>query len=216
VNLTDSLSAVIPSVDGRVLSVLARSGLPVTGLQAATLAGASPERVRQILRRLAGDGLVSTQRAGSAVLYKANRDHLLWPAIDRLVHDADQAIWMLKGRVSTAIDDALDPADAPRVTAALFGSVARGDAGPSSDVDVLLITPDDVAGPDVEKVIEVVIDAVQKATGNECNVFAVTRSRLDELVASEDPMVPSWTADADVFHGPDFRHRLRGDPWDAQ
>ncbi len=196
-----------------MLAVLARSGLPLTGLQTARLADASPERVRQVLIRLREDGLVTARRAGSAVLHEANRDHLLWNAVARLVHDADQVVHSLKGRISVAIGDVLGNR-APHVTAALFGSVARGESRQDSDVDVLLITPDEIGESDVEALVERVIDTVQISTGNVCNVYAASRARFDELVATADPMIPSWVADATVFSGPDFRPRLGGAPWD--
>lgn len=208
------LAVVMPGVHGRVLSVLARSGLPLSGKRVAELAGTSVERTRQVLHGLVDAGFVESRRAGQAVLYETNREHLLWPAVQRLVTDADQAVWSVKRRISATIEDALDPDDSTRVTAALFGSVARGDARADSDVDVLLITPDELDDEQVEVLIVDTIRAVEAATGTDCNVYQASRARFDELVRDQDPMVPSWTAEAAVFHGPDFRRRLNGAPWD--
>ncbi|GAA4623073.1 hypothetical protein GCM10023113_06600 [Cellulomonas oligotrophica] len=212
-DLSDPISAAIPSVDGQVLQVLARAGLPLTGLTVAQLAGASPEGARRVLRRLHRHGLVTSRPAGAAILYEANRQHLLWPGIERLVRDADQAVSSIKEQIRTVVDDVWGAHRGDQVTAALFGSVARGEAGPDSDVDVLLIVPegDDDA---VETLVALVIDAVEAMTGNACHVYAATRPRFDELIRADDPMVGSWAADAQVFHGPDFRRRLRGATWD--
>lgn len=213
-DVTDPLAMIVPGVHGRVLAVLARSGLPLTGRRVAELAGSSIERTRQVLRGMAEDGLVGMQRAGQAVLYEVNREHILWPAVRQLVTDADQTVWALKRRISATIESALDPDDAQEVTAALFGSVARGDSRPDSDVDILLITPDTLTETQVDVLVADTIRAVEVAIGNDCNVYQTSRARFDELVREDDPMVPSWTADAAVFHGPDFRRRLRGIPWD--
>lgn len=214
-DLSDPMRTIIPTVDGRVLQVLARSGLPLTGHQAAALAKASPERVRQILLRLRDDGLVRTHRAGSAVMYEANRKHVLWPGVSTLVHACDSAVFLLKHRIREALDDLDDLAEASStMTIALFGSVARGEAGASSDVDVLLIVPDQTPPETAELVIATIIDTVDEATGNECNVLTLSRTRFDEMASAEDPLVRSLVDDADVFGGPDFRRRLRGAPWD--
>lgn len=207
------LSATVPGVQGRVLAVLARSGLPQTGKRIAEMAGTSVEQTRQVLLRLTGSGLVESRRAGQAVLYESNRQHVLWPAIERLVIDADQALWAVKRRIATTIEDVVPAVDSTRVTAAIFGSVARGDARPDSDIDVLVITPNELGEPTVEAIVVGVIRAVEAATGNDCNVYHVSRERFDELVRDRDPMVRSLAADADVFHGPHFRDRLTGAPW---
>lgn len=214
-HLGDPMTSVVPSVDGRVLQVLARSGLPLTGLQAAGLAKASPERVRQVLHRLRDHGLVTAERAGSAVLYEANRKHVLWPGISALVSACDGAIFRLKHQiveVLVELDSSIPTTDG--MTLALFGSVARGDAGSASDVDVLLITPDKTPGEHAERVMATIIETVGEATGNQCNVLAVSRHRFDEMVRAEDPLVRSFVEDAEVLRGPDFRRRLRGAPWD--
>jgi predicted nucleotidyltransferase len=215
-DLNDPISAVIPSIDGRVLQVLARAGLPMTGHGIADAAGASPEGARRVLMRLRENGLVTVRPAGSALLYQANRRHLLWPAVQRLMVEADQVVSAVKRRISGVIDAEVGMPRSEHVTAALFGSVARGESRRESDIDVLLITPEGLELDAVTSLLDAVADDVQHATGNDCHVYSTDRARFDEMVASDDPMVASWAADAQVFHGPDFRRRLSGGPWDER
>lgn len=216
VDLSDAISAVIPTVDGRVLQVLARTDTPLSGSRIASfIPSASREGVRLAIRRLAGHGIVVARPAPPAVLYTANRDHLLWPAVQQLMLDADQVVYLLRRRIVEQVRAVFsDEADHGRITAALFGSVARGDSGPDSDVDLLLVTPDDLDAASVEALVVAVIDEVQTATGNDCNVYATTRAGFDRLAEVGDPMAASWTDDAVTFHGPDVRRRLRGAAWD--
>jgi len=214
-DLTEPLELAVPGVQGRVLTVLARSGLPLTGKRIADMAGTSVEGTRQVLLRLATGGLVTAQRVGSAIQYELNERHLLAAPVRQLVHEADQAVWTVKRRISASIEEVLDPGDAARVTGALFGSVARGSARPDSDVDALLVTPDELTELQVESLVAEVIRVVEAATGNDCNVLQLSRTRFDALVRDDDPMVASLTADAASFHGPDVHRRLRGEPWDA-
>lgn len=215
--LSNPIDDIIPSVDGRVSAVLARSGIPLTGARVAEAAGASKERVRQVLARLVDAGLVTSQPAGQAILYAANREHLLWPAVQKLIVDTDQFVYLIKQRIVEVLEQGIgDSALAGQCMLALFGSVARGEATGDSDIDVLLIAPDELDPQTTTSLVSEIVDSVMTGTGNECNVYAVSRSGFDELVADEDPMVGSWVADAAVFHGPDFRRRLRGASWDEQ
>ena len=77
-------------------------------------------------------------------------------------------------------------------------------------MDVLLVTPDELTELQVELLLAEVIRDVKAATGNDCNVLQVSRTRFDDFVRNDDPMVASLTADAASFHGPDFRRRLTG------
>ncbi|MCR6648714.1 MAG: hypothetical protein NVV70_11475 [Cellulomonas sp.] len=103
----DPLAVVVPGVHGKVLAVLARSGLPLTGKRAAELADVSIERTRQVLHRLVDSGLIESQRAGQAVLFEINRAHLLWPAVQALVTAADQVVWAVEAAHQR--DDRRDP-----------------------------------------------------------------------------------------------------------
>lgn len=215
-DFSDPISALLPGVSGRVLLVLARSGLPMTGLTIAQLADASPEGARKVLIRLKAHGIVTSSTAGASLLYEVNRRHLLWPAIRGLAGAADESVATIKHRISAVIEREVPERDVDRVTVAIFGSVARGEAGLDSDVDVLLIVPNQFDDDLIDDVEFHVIDDVTNSTGNACSVYAMRRSRFEHLVAGNDPMVASWDADAVVFHGPDFRRRLRGGPWDEQ
>jgi predicted nucleotidyltransferase len=217
-DLSNSISTVIPSVEGRVLQVLARTDMPLSGTRVASfIPTATREGVRRALHRLVDSGLVIAESAPPSILYTGNADHLLWPAVAQLMRDADQIVHLLKRRAVSFTETLFpDATERERLTLALFGSVARGDSGPDSDIDVLLIAPDDIDTDRVDGLIATLIDGLGAATGNDANVHAVTRSRFDELAAQDDPMIASWTADATVFHGPDFRRRLRGARWDER
>lgn len=216
-DLSNPISAVIPSLEGRVLQVLARTDLPLSGSRIASLIPtATREGVRRALHRLVDAGLVNAEFVPPAMLYVANGDHLLWPTIAELMSAADRVVHLLTQR-TLAFTATLfpDSSDRERITLALFGSVARSESGPDSDIDVLLIAPDDIDPERIDGLVTTLVDGLGAATGNSANVYALTRSRFDELVTERDPLIPSWSADAVVFNGPDFRRRLRGASWDA-
>jgi len=217
VDLNNPITAVIPSLEGRVLQVLARTSMPLSGSRVATLIpSASNPGVRNAIGRLEMQGLVTSRPAPPAVLYVANRRHLLWPAIDQLMRSVDGVLQALTDLIASVVRDELGADEAHDTTVALFGSTARGDNRPDSDIDLLLVTRSGEDTDDrISSLIVQLITQVQDATGNETNVYATSRSRLDDLVTNDDPMVASWRADARTLVGPDVVARLNGAPWPA-
>lgn len=133
-DFANTLRVVTPTLDGDVLRVVSQADKAFTGREIQRLIGhASPEGVRLALRRLVDQGVVEAEPAGRATLYQFNRDHLAAEHILALATLRSELIGRL-GSVFAVW------APAPTV-AALFGSVARGDADAQSDVDLLLVWP---------------------------------------------------------------------------
>ncbi|MEO6867665.1 MAG: nucleotidyltransferase domain-containing protein [Gaiellales bacterium] len=203
------MSAIISKLDGRIFQVLARTTAPLTGARVAALAGnASYPGILTALSRLVQQGTVLVEAAGSAYLYRANREHILWPAIEQAVSAADAALATLKTRMSGLVDEELGTKASREVSLAIFGSVARETSTVESDLDVVVVFPDALDNERASRLVDVLSESVRRWTGNQCNVYSVTTSRLRELVAAKDPIVGSWRSDAATFHGADLRDRL--------
>jgi predicted nucleotidyltransferase len=193
----------VPKLDAPVLAVLARTRRPLTGRQVHQLAGAGSESgVRKVLARLAAQGLVHASEAGQAKLYVANREHVAWPAVDILCS--------LKSTLLDRLRDQIRSWAVPPRAAALFGSAARGDGGTSSDIDVLLVRPDEVDAADETwcRQVDVFRDRVEAWTGNHCQVYEVDSTGLREHAGHaerEEPIVAEWRRDAIPLFGEDLR-----------
>jgi predicted nucleotidyltransferase len=94
------------------------------------------------------NGLVRSQPAGNARLYTFNREHVAGPAITTLVSLREELV----SRMTADVDSWRIPA----LAVWLFGSAARGEAGPDSDIDVFVLRPDDV--PDSDQTWQVQVD----------------------------------------------------------
>ncbi len=216
VDLSNPITSVIPSLDGRVLVVLARTTRPMPGRQIARLIpDASLRGVQLALNRLEQHGLVRTDPYGHAVLYTANDRHILWPAIEALVEAVDKVPARLREFIREVVASSVGEDEAAEVSVALFGSVARGTSTPDSDIDLLVVTPQGRDDEHVDALGSHLIEDVMVFTGNTCNVYHATRARLRELVREQDPMVESWLHDAEMVNGPDLRPILEGASWPA-
>jgi predicted nucleotidyltransferase len=175
----------------------------LTGRQVHQLAGAGSESgVRKVLARLAAQGLVHVSEAGQAQLYVANREHVAWPAVEILCS--------LKSTLLDRLREQIRSWPNPPRAAALFGSAARGDGGTASDIDVLLIRPDEIDEADETwcRQIEELRDRVEAWTGNHCQVYEVDSPGLHEHAEREEPIVAEWRRDALPLFGEDLRRLL--------
>jgi predicted nucleotidyltransferase len=216
-DLSHPLSAVIPSLEGVVYEVLARTNTPLSGSRIAELArsGSNPG-VRTALKRLVGQGTVIVRSAGPSLLYSANREHVLWPAIEAAVRASDGFLDELSDRIRALAEEWREPlrmqsgpGRAPsEATIALFGSVARGTSDASSDVDVVAVFPTPGITDNDERLVDELRSKVPMWTGNACNVYAASAERLNELIMVDDPIIRSWITEAVTLHGPDLRTTL--------
>jgi predicted nucleotidyltransferase len=212
VDFTSPIGAIIPSLEGEIFTVLARTSAPLSGSRVALLAanGSNPG-IRRALARLVRLGTVTAVPSGSSVLYSANREHLLWSAIEASVRSAERSLHEVKDRLSALADRHDAGSDGPATILALFGSVARGSSDAESDIDVLAVFPGPRMSHADDNLIDEIVSRVPLWTGNACSVYAITRAELADLVEREDSMVESWRSEADTFHGRDVRELL-GNP----
>jgi Nucleotidyltransferase domain len=205
VNLAHPVRAVVPTLDGPVLEVLAGTTRPLTGREVHRLAGAgSPNGVRRVLMRLAEQGLVHAEEHAAAVFYVANRNHVAWPAVEMLAGLRRTLLDLLRAELGSWRP--------PKpVHASLFGSAARGEGDEQSDIDVLLVRPEGVGEdqPPWADQVDHLRHQVWAWTGNHCQAFQLDLTRLAQHVHACDPLVDAWLRDAVTLAGSDLRTVLR-------
>ncbi|GAB3940960.1 hypothetical protein GCM10029976_059460 [Kribbella albertanoniae] len=186
-DLKTPISTVIPSLDGPVLQVLARADEGLSGREVHKLAGqGSVAGVRLVLQRLAATGLVHVDDAGNSLSYRLNRKHLAAPVVEFL---AD-----LRAALVNRIADELTAWRLPPVHASVYGALARADGDLESDVELLLIRPDDLDANDplwneqAGRLMQTVVDL----TGNPAHVFELSRTELANHLATEAPILNDW------------------------
>lgn len=195
VDLSNPLRAIGPGVEGDVLSVLLRTHAPLTGARLAALAERSETQVREVLRRLEQHGLVDVERHGQSYSYLLNREHVLVPGLELLQNAMPTVEGEVRGLVAgwTAAPAAL----------LMFGSAARRDGDADSDVDLLLIRPDDLDADDEVWATQrhELARRVERWTGNAAQILELSTAELAKAVRRKEPLIAQVRADGIVLAG---------------
>lgn len=184
---------IIPGARGAVLAVLLRTGTPLTGRQIHSLISDAYSlwTVQEELKTLARLGLVATQTIGRAGVHTVNEEHASVAPLRSLLDPI------------TALRDAVSAVTGTDVSAVvLFGSIARGEATPDSDIDLAVIAP-----RSWDKRVELE-DSVSARLGNDCNVLIFSAAGFDRLAASGEPVVRDILGDGIALIGakPGVKH----------
>jgi predicted nucleotidyltransferase len=201
-DVSNPLRTIAPTVDADVLRALAGSHRPLSGAMVARVSGRSYARTRACLHRLVVHGLVTAEDAGSAVQYRLNRDHVLAGLVLAVVNAA--------GVVEEWLVEQLRRWSPQPAAVVLFGSWGRGEAGPASDVDLLLVRDDAVGVDDGGwgEQVHHLGEALEVMTGNPVQFVELSRSQLSEAVEEGQPLIAGLRVDGRGLVGPGIRELL--------
>ena len=201
--LSSPLEDLISHEKALILTVLERTGQPLTGRTIAALTETvSQSTTSRLLIELGQRGLVVRVPGG----YELNRDHLSYRAIEALLGARDE----LQRRVREDVN----AWDAPPLSVILFGSAARRQDSPGSDIDLLVIRPTTVSLDDQRWAMNVanLSERVSRWCGSPCEVLEYSPDELAELTRIDDPLIASLLRDGITFVGADLDTLLRPAP----
>ena len=190
-DLTLPARTMAPTLDIPVLIVLAGTTLPLTGNQISRLVvSGSRAGVFLVLKRLEQHGILDIVEAGPSNLYSLNRDHVVAPAVLALVD--------LRGELFDRISAAMREWVIPPVSAAVFGSAARGDGNLQSDIDIFVVRPDHISDENSQwsNQITELGTQVRRWSGNSASFIQATSAQVASMISREEPIVESLQNDA--------------------
>ncbi len=180
----------------RVLRVLARSPeKSFTSLELAGAARAPPHRVREALRRLELEGIVRSRVVGRAYLWTANRRNPLLRVLQGLFkgeEDASAGHYSLVGK---------HLARAPGLKRiVLFGSAARAEERPESDLDLLVVVDQDSSKEAVEERLAALKGEAQEKYGSRIRPQVFTEGEYARKRKS--PLIQAIEREGQPLHFP--------------
>ena len=197
---TRPVEALIPGAQGKILAACLRADEPLTMRALGRLAGVSPNQATVVLDHLEELGLVRRQPAGRALLVSLVEES---PVVEALRGVAD-----LRTRTLTKWRERARDLR-PRPTAlAVYGSWARGESGPASDIDVLVVLPPGLSADAEDDYREQVAGWCTYAGRVAGLPVAPLVVASDELQGISQEFVAQITRDAVVIVGTDPRQVL--------
>src|ERR1022692_1787855 len=201
-NLSRPVETLIPGAQGRLLGALARVDAELTVSALAAVAGVGRTRASAVLSALADLGVVSRREVGPTVLVRLERGNAAGQVVARLAGLRSKGIEELR-----ELAGGLDPQP---VSLSLFGSLARGNADATSDIDLLAIRPEDGGGESWAASLTEFSSHARILTGNRIQILDYDLSDLRRRYAARDdaPGARFWHSvaeDALTLAGADFR-----------
>lgn len=141
----------------------------------ARLTGTVAGTLHKELSKLAEAGVLLKQTSGNQVLYRANRDGLIFEELASILRKTSGVVDILA--------DALAPLSNNIRTAFVFGSMASGKASSGSDIDLMIIG--DVGFAEVVKATY----NVQAELGREINPKVYNKEEWDRMLKKQDAFI---------------------------
>ncbi|NIK56683.1 nucleotidyltransferase domain-containing protein [Kribbella shirazensis] len=148
-------------------------------------------------------GVVTAEPAGRARLYTLNRDHVAAPAIDQLAQLRDILLKRIKAEAESW--------EIPAKAVWLFGSTARGEGDADSDLDLLIVRPDDIddSDPSWLEQVETLAAHATRWSGNSCEVVEYSAQEVRDLIGHKERIVGELRRDAVPITGSTPQQTLR-------
>lgn len=178
-----------------LLRLLLRTRGDHTGRALARLAGLDAKTCHTALQDLARQGAVQYRRAGKAFLYRVNTEHVLVRDLLQPLFEREGSFLAMYGRELRSCFKG------PIVSIILFGSVARGQGRPSSDVDLVVIVPAKTAVRPAEDAVDRAALDLASRFGSPPQVIVLDRESFRRKAASGDPFVSEVLRTGRVLEG---------------
>lgn len=170
------IEAIVPGVQGKVLTVLAGTETELTMSTVSRLAGTGVNRTVSVLNHLVALGLVERRDVGASALVRLARENEAVRSILELGRLRDAVLARIGNEVTT-----IDPAP---LSVVVFGSMARGEAGPDGDIDVVVVRSSNVDADDANWTASLGrwSEKARVIAGNPVNLLVVAEQDVPKLL----------------------------------
>ncbi len=179
----------------KVLRVLAKTEIDLTGRQVAQLAELDPATCQRALDRLAALNMLTVRRVVRAKLYKLRsgniiNERLLEPLFAYEGKLLEEQLQNFAGNIGDIAESII-----------LFGSTARGEEVHGSDLDLCVVVADTEIRENAEKVIADQIGFLTDATGITPTIFTITQNDFQQRLKEGDSLLKAIVRDGRVVVG---------------
>jgi predicted nucleotidyltransferase len=180
----------------KILRFLVKSQAQLNGREIAKNVGLSHVKAHGALRDLTRQGVVNMRSVGRSLVYWLNEEHFLVKDIIRPAFEKEETAFRQVANIILSKIKPLRP-----LSIILFGSFAKGSASADSDIDVVIVYPNNT---NKEKMVNALIDAEEKITLLFGNHLASTPLKVEEFqdkLKREDKFIHEVIRTGKVIYG---------------
>jgi predicted nucleotidyltransferase len=193
----------------QLLRALVQLDSPVSGREAQRLAGIkSVSGAGHAFDDLTDLGILFREEVGGAHLYRMNREHVLAHALMDLFRAEERQLASLREILRERLETA-DLMAAVR-SVVIFGSIARGETRPDSDLDLLVVVDNEDAIGLVGAALLDAGAALRQRLGVRASPYVLSRERAEARQRQGDPLMAAIKAEGRTLLGDPFAEVLGG------
>lgn len=192
-NLAEPYDLVMPRATAEVLKVLIGAESAFSIRQVARIAEISAPQALRVVNHESERGLVLVEQAGRSRMCRFNRDHLAANAVVELIS--------LRERMIHAVGDEISSWTIEPIHSSLFGSAARGEGDLDSDLDVLIVRPQEESEHQWDEQKYASGLNLRKKTGNDISWFDVSLDELRTAKKASEPILSEWKKEGILLTG---------------
>lgn len=195
-NFSEPLNRVLGQLSKiKILRFLIKVELAMNGREIAQAVGLSHVKCHIALKELSAQGIISVRQVGRSNLYELQSDHILIREWLRPLFRKEQGLkkrfaGMLVHRLSVRPESLI-----------IFGSVAKGEERPDSDIDLLCVVSDRLALKKCEKELFKVGEEVARLFGNRLAPHVIAKKALLNKFKRRDQFVRDVAKTGEVIYG---------------
>jgi predicted nucleotidyltransferase len=137
------------------------------------------------LSSFAAGGVLESRRDGGRVYYRAGSNSVLFAPLKEIV---DRSLG-----IETQLANAVGPVSDRIEALFVYGSVAKGEEGPESDIDILCVG--DIGLAELAKIVR----PLEKRFGRDINVSCYSSGEFDEKLKSRNHFITSLRREPKIF-----------------
>lgn len=195
----------------RVLRALADAPHPMSGREVARMAGAGRSMTQHVLTEFAEMAIVSAETTRAQHLYVLNRQHrLVRDGVLPLFRAERQRVVDLFAELKRIVAEDSGAPEGRVLAAYVFGSAARGDDVPGSDLDLLVITRSACEAEAVHDLLSGYAPALRTCFGVTLSPVVIDAATARRQAANGDSFLRSAVRDGRRVHGQPLEDLLDG------
>lgn len=192
----------------RLLRFFCRKGGEWVGRRVAAKLAMNPVTAHKALRELHQATVLEFRKVGSNFLYSLRDEHylvreVLRPLFDREAKARERLLATLKNGLPAQLQPHV-------VTAAIYGSIARGQERPASDIDLLVLVDSSPAKQPVHDALDRVGETIMQAFGNPLALYVNTVREAQQKTRRGLPLFRNILQDHQLVWGKPLGEVLRG------